>query len=199
MLDESWMHLNMKRWTHFSVKNKLKSLKSWLKRDLSVTHIFIFFLFFTSKSDTNVPQYTVGAGHSYLCNRDNFNDWSLQMALQKVQYDKPPRTLPAILLIISTFTLIIMWFPPSSYSVIILWLLIQSYIIDHSILTGVKVHSCCLIHHNSWCNHQSVGHLHLQLEYTSLHRYALHLYTMYKINSESWLEYNWKVLTGKSM
>lgn len=78
-------------------------------------------------------------------------------------------------------------------------LLIQSYIIDHSILTGIKVHSCCLIHHNSWWSHQSVGHLQLQLEYTSLHRSALHLYTMYKINSESWSEYNWKVLTGQSM
>lgn len=43
-----------------------------------------------------------------------------------------PRALPAILLIISTFTSIVMWFSPSSYSVITLWLLMWSYIIDRS-------------------------------------------------------------------
>lgn len=127
--------------------------------------LFSFFPYFQLHChDKKNPQCIVGAQHNSLCNRDISTDWSRQMVQQKVRYDRPPRALPAILLIISTFTSIIMWFPPPSYSVITLWLLIRSYIIDRSPLTGIKVHSCCLIHHNSWWSHHSVGHLHLQLE-----------------------------------
>lgn len=103
-------------------------------------------------------------GHHSLCNRDGFTNWSLQTVLQNVRYDRPPRALPAILLIISTFTSIIMWFPLPSYSVITQRLLIRSYVIDHSTLTGMKVYGCSLIYHNSKLSHHSVGYQLLQLE-----------------------------------
>lgn len=111
------------------------------------------------------------------------------MVLQKVRYDRPPRALPAILLIISTFTSIIMWFPPSSYSVITLWLLIRSYIIDCSPLTGIKVHGCSLIHHNSWRSHHSAGPPTLAFGINILLQVHFTLGTFYEMNSESLLEH----------
>ncbi len=94
--------LIMKRWTHWYRKNdiseskniwnyyKMTSLYKWDLWLLSVTQIDSYFSYSRlHHHDTNVPPCTAGAEHKSLRNRGDFTDWSLQMVLQKVRYDRP--------------------------------------------------------------------------------------------------------------
>lgn len=162
MKRKHYIHESRNFWNYY--KNTSFNKETYNTLIFYIYFYFISHLYGMVYHGKNISQFTVSAVHHSLCNKDNFSDWSLQIVLQKVRYDRPPRASPSILLIISTFTSIIMWFSLLSYSVITQWLLIGSYIIDRSTLTGMKVHGCSLIYHISKLSHHPVGYQYLQLE-----------------------------------
>lgn len=150
----------------------------------------IFLLFSPSPSWHKCSPVHCGCRAQLFTHRGDFTDWSLQMVLRKVRYDRP-QSITCNLVDYLHIHIDYEAVPSPSYSVITLWLLIRSCIIDRSPLTGIKVHSCCLIHHNSWRSHHSVDHLPPTLATGINICPQVHFTqgTFYKMNSESLLEH----------
>lgn len=131
-------HLIMQPWIHFRVKSLVKSLQS----DTLTQERFIYdsspHYFCLGRHDTNAPQVHCGCCARLFIERTQFH-WLIpfKRSPQNVRYDRPAVAWLAISLIISPFTSIIMWSPPSSYSAISRQLLIQSHVIDRSPWRGI--------------------------------------------------------------